>query len=374
LKRLKGKKIIVVCSDPGASQTLPFLIKNLKGNKADVFVIARYSGRYFANERGLNINKNRFAYSNCRAIKRFINQKRPDFIITGTSLRDDLERNYIKASRSLKIPVLSIIDWWTSFRRRFTHSKTKELCIPDWICVVDKVAEKMCREELGNKVNIMVTGNPYFSYISKSGRTSASDKRGVLKKLNLDSDRPTILYLAEPTEPPMGYDQFNIFRHVTQEVSRVAKTYRKKYNFIIKFHPNGEKSHIYRKYERISNVLDNSCNISMVRQQYNIGELIDSADYVWGMNTTPLLEAILRGKLVSSFLHDVDFSGVPFAKKANFCPSADDYRQYGALIRNLLTDNGFVRRAIERQKRYRIPKEDFANKICGILKSELREG
>lgn len=370
--RLRGKKIFIVCSDPGASQTAPFLIQSLKKKGVEVALVAQRSGRYFAGELGIDIIKDREAYSDYRSIKRFIKLERPDFVVTGTSLRDDLERNYINASRLFNIPTLSIIDWWTGFNRRFTHSKTKKLCIPDWVCVVDEVARDMLRRELKDKVKIAVTGNPYFSYVAKSAKRPSDSKKYINEGSNLSDGVSTILFLAEPTEPPMGYNQFEIFKRVAKEVRDIAGPYGRRFNFIIKFHPNGEKPKIYRRYERISNMfLENKCNVRLVKRQYNISMLIDSADYVWGMNTTPLLEAMVRNKLVSSFLHGVDFSGVPFAKKANFCPSADNYSQYHSLITNLLTNEKFAEEAKMKQSKYRVPKEDFGNKICGIIEREL---
>lgn len=367
---LNGKRIFIVCSDPGAAQAVVILQKELKAKGADVLIVARRSGKGFASEVEIEIYKRKEAYRYFYSIQKFVSHKKPNVIITGTSLKDDLERNYIKAGRLSNIPVLSFIDWWTNFKQRFIHSRTKELCIPDIICVIDKAALKMCIKELDNKTQIIVTGNPYFSQVIERMVKQKVGQKKLLLELGLDPERMTILYFAEPFYH--RFNQFDIFAKVTSAISRVIESDAIKLNIIVKFHPNGQKPEIFKKYKDIiDSNLSKGCLSKLIFKEHDVGKLIESADYVWGMNTTPMLEAILRGKLVSSFLPGFNVSGIPFLKNAHFCPSADSYKEFPELIKNLLINKKFVQRAIKRQNRYKIPKENFAETICNIIDSQL---
>ncbi|MDD5072685.1 MAG: hypothetical protein PHX64_02385 [Candidatus Omnitrophica bacterium] len=369
---LNGKKIIMAIRDPGASQAVLLLYRPLKKLGANVCVAARGPGFPLAVEAGTGPDVRRQAQSGYPYICDFVRAERPDLIVTGTSINDDLERDYIKAGKACGVPVVSFIDWWTNFEKRFIYSKTGETCVPDWICVVDGIAEGLCRKYFGNRARIVRTGNPYFSSATAPLRGLGNIRKRMLRQLSLDPGTKTILYLAEPTEPPVEYNQFKIFERVAGELSKVSAGYGKSLNLIVKFHPNGEKEDIYRRYGRIAKEkLAGNINVRMVKKKYNASELIASSDYVWGMNTTPLFEAMMRGRLVSSFLPGVDIPGIPFLKMAGYCPSANAYSQFPGLVRSLLTDEKFVRKARLAQKRYEMPRENFFKTFCGIAKAEL---
>jgi len=367
---LKGKKIMVVCSDPGASQAVLMLHRKLKRRSHRPIVVARHSGRKIARQFNIEREENGEAYGSYGRIKRYLLKENPSFLITGTSLRDNIERDYIKAARQLDVPTLSVVDWWTNFKKRFVHSTSKELRIPDFIWVMDKGMKKRCPKDIYRKAKIIVGGNPYLSQISKHVKSRKAKRRIVLKALGLDPSRKTILYFAEPLYK--GYNQFKIFEKICEAISEALS--EKKVNIIVKFHPNGQKRKIYKRYGSIANrrLHPAVCAKRFVINKHSASELIEISDYVWGMNTTPMLEAMLKERLVSSFLPDFDVPGVPFLKNADFCPSTNRFSQFRPLIKRLLTDDQFVRMARKRQRGFRMPKGDFTEKILSIIESKDR--
>jgi hypothetical protein len=369
---LAGKEIFIVCSDPGAAQAVLTLYKDFESCKIKVTVIARKAARFFAINQKIPIYIGKEAYGNIPSIKYFVSLKNPIAVITGTSLVDNLERNYIKSCRELDIPVVSFIDWWSLLKQRFVHTKNRELILPRCICVVDSIAKKSCQEIFGRKIKIEITGNPYLSKILKLSKKY--NKAGILKVLRIDDKLRTILFFAEPIGEFDTFNQFEIFKRIIIELAKICDLSGRHYNIIIKFHPNGEKEKIYRRYALLcKKFLGDRCPVVFVKKKFNAPELIAVADYVWGMDTTPLLEAILRGRLVSSFLPDVDFSGPPYLRRYKYCPSANSYSQFPKLIKNLMTNRAFVDKALRKQRKYKIPKGNFAYKMFGILASELGE-
>ena len=364
---MAGKKILIVCSDPGASQAVLSFYGGLKKRGRRVAVVANRSGRMIAERLGIVRESSKSAYGTEGSIKRYLLSRRPDFVITGTSMRDDLERKYIRLSRALGIPVLSLVDWWTNLEKRFIHAKDKRFCIPDFVWVIDRAMKRNCPDTIKRKAKIIVGGNPYFLKIKegiKKGARRAS-RADMLKNLKLDLSRKTIVFFAEPLFK--GFDQFMIFDGLACAISGAVD--EKGINLIIKFHPRGQKKEIYNKYRSIAgNRLDPAaCRCRFIADRYTASELIDCADYVWGINTAPMLEAMLKGKPVSSFLPDFDAPGVPFLKSGNICASCDEFGKFEALVKNLLTDKGFVDRAKRSQQRYRMKSGDFAGRIVSVM-------
>ncbi|UCC95300.1 MAG: hypothetical protein JSW40_00705 [Candidatus Omnitrophota bacterium] len=364
---LRGKRICIVCSDPGAAQGALLLNSALRKQGVKISVVARGAAKKIANRLGIRIVNRQNAYSGCRPIRFYLQANTFDCVITGTSLYDDLERNYIKAARKLGIYTISFIDWWTNYRQRFIHSRTNKLYLPDVVCVVDKIAARRCCREFGRSTRILITGNPYLSRIMKGRNKRGGEKKTLLIQLGLKTSLKTILYFAEPLY--RGYNQFEIFQKIVSALQKVTESANTRMNLIVKFHPSGKDPYIYRRYRKIvRSILEEKCFTKFVNQQYNVGMLIESADYVWGINTTPMLEAMLKGKLVSSLLPKNHFVDIPFLKRAGFCPSADAYEQFPRLVKNLLTNEKFVRKAIIRQRRYKMPKENFVRTITTLLR------
>ncbi|RKX93176.1 MAG: hypothetical protein DRP84_08870 [Spirochaetes bacterium] len=361
------KNILLIARDPGATQLLILFAQFLEQNSVHFRFIARGPAETLLKKHRIDFKP--FPTTTFARIRQEILDFQPSFVITGTSLKDRLEVKFIREAKKLGIQVLSVIDWWTSFKERFQLNG--KLVLPDYVVVIDEYSADICEKLFNGRVKIIIGGHPYLCRLKERRIVSAS-REELMKKYDLVPLWRTILFLAEPLDGYVRFDQFKIFNHICKEIGNVCKKYKKNFNLIIKFHPNGEKELIYRRYKKISDFLRNYCRIVFVKKEYNVQELISISDYIWGMNTTPLLEALLMGKQVSSFLHNgIDFEGIPFMKSAGFCQSCNYFYEYRNTIENLLTDENFVRKVLKRQKRYRLPKDKFCEKLFDKI---IREG
>lgn len=368
---LRDKTIVIVCSDPGAAQVVLLLHSILSAQHAQIRVIARHSGKKIAQNMNISVESRHQAYGSYSDIIRYLREERVDAIVTGTSLKDDIERMYIRAGTSLGILTLSFIDWWTSIRARFSYTRRKKIILPDWVGVVDDHAAALVRSTLGRTVNVVVMGHPYLTAIARQKHLSTTQKREIIKELQLIVGASTIVFFPEPLYPKTGFNQFIIFQKIIQEIYQMLKKNPAlKVNLILKFHPNGQQPRLLSRYRRLVAFSSNPrIVVRYVCNEYSVGALIDLADFVWGMNTTPLLEGMLRGKLVSSFLPDVSIPGIPFTREAGFCQSVDTYDKIIPLVKRLMTDQKFVRMALLKQKKYILPKKDFAQTMIHLLTS-----
>lgn len=364
-------KVVLVGSDPGAAQVVFLLYEKLRERGWDVSVVARSAGMRVAEKLHIPITSESDAYSSNETIREYLGREKPNAIVCGTSLEDDLERNYITAGNAFSIPTVAVIDWWMNYKERFVHTKTHALCLPQWVCVNDEGAKGMVEKELGNAVQVLVTGNPYFLDALVRCTVSERDVADVAQGLHLNAGTSTILFIAEPIYPPY-INQFEIFERIAIEVQKNLTAHQKRLNVIIKFHPSALGEDIQRRYREIAErIFDERCVVRLVAE-YDIHTLIEAADYVWGMNSAPLLEAILRGVLTSSFLPEVPFMGVPFQRAAGFCPSADSFDQFPLLIEKLLVDESWLEVAKKQQKQYSMPKDRFIPTIMDLLDKEGR--
>lgn len=365
MQSFEGKKVLLVCSDPGAAQAVLLLHPPLCQRGATVTTVARHFGARLARQGSLPLEKRSLAYGGLQKVRRYLKINRPDCIITGTSLSDDLERNYIQEGKQLGIPTISFVDWWTRVKERFIHLRTYKAVVPDWICANNQQIAADLRKWRKN-VRVRTVGHPYLSKIVKQPVLSWKSRQNLRRALRLAVPGKIVLFFPEPQFPPTGFDQFRIFTEILKAVRGVAHL---SLNLILKFHPNGQQPALIRRYhDLVEQYGYPRLRVRFVLNQHPVLELIDLADLVWGMNTTPLLEAMLRGKLVSSFAPQVE-QGVPFSKAAGFCPSAGAYSEIAPLVRALLTDSQFVRRAVARQKRYRLPQDDFIKSVISLIQS-----
>jgi hypothetical protein len=112
-----------------------------------------------------------------------------DFILTSTSLENDLERNAIAKARELGVRCISFLDHWDLYRERFGNEENWEGNLPDEIWVGDNYAYEYAIKEGFPRDVLKLVKNPYFEAVK-------AFKNDCVK--TPESSRKRILYLCEP--------------------------------------------------------------------------------------------------------------------------------------------------------------------------------
>lgn len=200
----------------------------------------------------------------------------PDLIVTGTSMRECIEKEALRFARKNRIKTVTVLDFWGHYWERFTVDgyRNNEV-LPDFICVMDDIAREQMVSEGFPEQKLVVTGNPYFDTFKLLGA----------KKQN--SSRISVLYVSQPVFQNGSYQTD---RNSLKDILKLFVV-PGEYRFVIRPHPK-DKPGAFDGYRR------DNLEVETMR---NISELIGESDIVIGKNSTALFEAVFRGKLVVSY-------------------------------------------------------------------------
>ena len=299
--KLQGKGVFVF-SDPAGANSILALIDNILkcgGKNNENFMVFTNSVGVFSNE-----------YTNLVKIKDFstkfyseiLTKFKPDYIFTATS-NNSYEHNIRLLSQEKRIRTIAFIDHWTSYLKRFTFNN--KTLFPDEIWVINDIAKKEAIEAGLPEDKIFISGNPYYEKIRKF--TPEIKKIDFFKKENLPLNKKVVLFISdnikesfpknENNECSLGFDEFTVLSDVLNslcEIHNKGLIDFSKYLFLIKIHPRGKISKFdslirNRKYKFL--------NVE-VRKKINPMIITYYSDYVLGMFSNMVIEALLMGKKV----------------------------------------------------------------------------
>ena len=166
----KIKKIVVFSHDAGGAQVLSSYLY-LKGMKKIYGICIGPSKKIFLEKKIRVINL---------SFKKLL--EIGDKFFTTTSWKSDIEKKAIKNLKKKNKKVITFIDHWANFDKRFDKK-----FIPNEIWSFDKTSKKICEEKF-KKTKIFLKRNYFHIYAKKKIRS--------FKKLR--SDKNKFLYLTEP--------------------------------------------------------------------------------------------------------------------------------------------------------------------------------
>lgn len=208
-------------------------------------------------------------------MKRVLRKENPNLVITTNSPR--YEKATLIAAKNLNIKTLSIEDLFGVGRKidsdemiEFFNDTIYERVCGENLCIISEESKKNL---LNTKVrNIFVTGNPAFDkavkFYSKNYKTIEENK---------EKEKITLCFLSQ------NYPERFL---IVEELKKIIKEY-KKFNLIIKIHPN-EKLEEYIRYIDENTTVINS----------DLYETILKSDVIITVDSTAAIEAIILNKPV----------------------------------------------------------------------------
>lgn len=221
MEKIKNSKIAIISHDAGAAELLSFWIKNHKKNKY-LFHIKGPAENVF--------RKNKVNFKN-KSINKII--KISDFVLTGTSLKSNLEIRALKISRQLSKKSYSFIDHWINYKDRFKRSG--KYFLPDVFLASDKYAFKILKRTFKN-IEIKIVKNYFLESFKKIKR----DK--IYKN--------SILFLSSNNDLNIKKKFISDKEIVEKLIKKIIKIFPSYNNFIIRPHPTEKKnkySFLYKK-------------------------------------------------------------------------------------------------------------------------------
>jgi hypothetical protein len=211
---------------------------------------------------------------------------KPDVLVVGTSSGLSVDKLATGIARTLAIPSVAVMDFWSNYTLRFSDPGTANLVyLPDRIFVMDDICKREMVKEGFDPKRIVVTGNPYFETFFR--------KRSVIK------GKPIISFLSQPFSEliredkgfDFGFDDIEAFRDVVKALERLGVTEE----IVVKLHPRTKNTHAYDALIKASRL---SIRVDLKTPTTKI---IERSSLVIGMNTVALFEAALMGKNVLSY-------------------------------------------------------------------------
>ena len=228
---LKNKNFSVISSDPGGAFTIKNYLEKKKLRPKKIFLTPtakKIFGKKFKNL--IVNNKIKFLKSS-------------KIFITGTSWNSKIEINFIANNKKKNIKIISFLDSWFNYKRRF---KLKNKYIyPNEIWTFDIFAYKIAKKTFLNKTKIK-----FIKLKSKK----------IYKKI-LKKNNTKLLYLTEPISElaKKMYGDKNYFNYDEVEtldifLKNINKLFKGLTNITIRFHPNENKLKYYKILNKYKNL------------------------------------------------------------------------------------------------------------------------
>lgn len=265
------KKLLFVSQDQGSGNALfPVINKLLLDESLLIRVFAARQSKNVFRKQGISFkNLDNIDFDTELDFK-------PDLIVTGSSMRECVEKEALRVARSNNIKSVSILDFWGNYWKRFTVDGEHDPdTLPDYIFIMDEIAkEKMISEGFPER-KLIITGNPYFDTFTVSG----SKKQNSYPRSVLFVSQPVFRDGSYQTDPRILEDILEVFDSSGD------------YKLVVRPHPKDDRW-AFSKY-RDDNL--------MVKTDEDIAQLIKDCNIVIGKDSTVLFEAVFRGKLVISY-------------------------------------------------------------------------
>ena len=280
--------LLFVCNHRGgANSIIPILILALK-NKYICNVVTTELNKKFFQKYKLNLFIQNTKVTK-ETISKIITKTNTTFLITGTSeisekLVGNLEVLFTKFCLEKKIFTLSVLDFWTRYRERYSSSKINLLDgVPDHICVINQKIKKEMINQGFDKQSIIVTGNPHLEFLKKNVKLNKSKLKFIKLKYNLFKYDKIYTYISQPLSERKAYTNYTHIEYneksalnsILNNINDLIKLKDyKKILFFIKIHPSENKNK-YAKYSKKFRkikfiILDNNENFYDICKNSNI--------------------------------------------------------------------------------------------------------
>lgn len=239
-------------------------------------------------------------------LKKFLIVKKPFLLITGTNSEEFSEKYFWRASASLNIPSIAILDHWTNLGIRFSkytlttiekYKTDKSLkYFPKKIFVMDEwVKEEMTRVGI-NPDLIKVTGQPYFEFLQKqySGKVRRKPSNNEVRLLFASEPLSEFFNGEAISDESLIYNEIKVVELLLEIISKIVTSGGKPIELIIKLHPKDIKG----KYELVKKRYSGKNLTIKIVDGSKSWEQIERSDCVISISSMLILEAIILRKPV----------------------------------------------------------------------------
>jgi hypothetical protein len=264
INNIKNKEILIISNDAGGAEVLSSFVKKFKISAK--FLLSGPAKDIFVNKLKNNFKKDKI-------VKKLYHAQ---FIITGTSLKNNMEHNAIKYAKNNNIKSASFLDHWVNYEERFIRRRI--LLLPDYILVGDKNAFKEAKKVFKKK--IILIKNPYLESIKKIKNYKKKNCSSLLFfSSNIDSYNKL-----------KNISDYSVLNNFIIEIKK-NKIFRSIKKIILRKHPSED----FNKYVNFKNGFSD-LKIEIDKNLDLKDSLIKNIKYVAGYDSMALVVSKLSGK------------------------------------------------------------------------------
>jgi hypothetical protein len=298
-------KILGVAQDPGGAEVLAQVFLTLNQSHVDdcqLDVMARGRAIQIFESAGVTFSKFEEGSSPenwPQAAEQILRHRRTQVVLTATSSVPSPERMFIRASKRLGLPSISILDSWTNYQDRFLEPGETQLqneCLPTYIGVANQFGFTEM-EKLGFPRRILrIVGQPSINeFLRKSRGRQDNLRKHVHRTLHLDEHVPILVFFSQPIEAyyqkrnpclDPGYSEMEVLKGLLAAISQFTR----QVILIVKPHPNEPT-------EKFSHLKQGNL---YVLDEMDPDDLAMAADVVISMTSGMLVKSFLLRKPVLS--------------------------------------------------------------------------
>lgn len=213
------------------------------------------------------------------SISTFIQEYKPNLIITGSSVRDDFEQKIWSIADNLKIPTFAMIDGWVKINDRFINKNGRQT-LPNILGVCDTViAEQIYSTLKIPKNKIYVIGHPYL-------QNSVKKINSLRSRIDMNNIPESLVFLSSPIYDKESDHGITTFQKIVPYLER----YFPKYNIIIRPHPREDRA----GWIDFCANLNTSLKI-IIDGETSVGFQLSTTKLLLGLPTTTILEGAFAG-------------------------------------------------------------------------------
>jgi hypothetical protein len=292
--------IVFVASDPGsANALLPVMKRMVKEPHIRLLAWPYRQAVEIWKKNGIEVEPVDETFDARRAHD-LLRNNQVNLLVTGTSLNTlEVEKKFVTAARVEGIPSLSVLDFYSHYRERYSDSTGPFSCLPDRVAVMDEFSREQMISLGAPPHRVIVTGQPAFDHLAKlrlRSRAATKIAFGVApdEKMVTFVSQPLIeTYGNDPSAPQYpGYDQHVVLLHVLQTLEALAQKENRPIVLAVRIHPREDAKWfetLQSKIVRIQFLKDDDALLS-----------IYGSDLVIGMTSTLLVESIYLGCITLS--------------------------------------------------------------------------
>ena len=297
-------KILSVSNHPGGVNALIPVLDSLNnaGNCVHVITSRRNRATFKQSRYKLKYVETPISINSSLDVLRTI---KPDLLLTGTSEPEDkevgrIESVFIHAAKTKSITSITILDFWSKYRERFSLTSENALdALPDKICVMDQKAKNEMIINGFSEKSISVTGNPHWDQfrhirnkLNKKNPTQLKSIFGIKKNQRI------MVFISQPLSErnysKLEYTELDVLKDIIKLIKHDPNL--QVIELWIKPHPRDTLS----KYDSLISK-KKLVQLRLIGNEINVYDLGLVADFIIGMFSMLLVEYALLGFHVLSY-------------------------------------------------------------------------